>query len=93
MKNFSLILWLSLAVSVWPCPTGWRDAASVGLGCLLFNADTGMDWNAASEFCKGSEEGASLVEILTSEQMDFMMMELGTLEHTVRVLLGTVDEN
>ena len=93
MKNFSLILWLSLAVCVWPCPTGWRDAASVGLGCLLFNADTGMDWNAASEFCKGSQEGASLIEILTSEQMDFMMMELGTLEHTVRVLLGTVDEN
>ena len=66
------------------CPAGWRDGSSVGMGCLQFNAQTGMDWNEAKDYCKTTELGASLVEILTSEQMDFIMVELGLLETTVK---------
>ena len=64
------------------CPSGWTDGSSAGLGCLHFNAETGMDWNAASSYCKATE-GASLVEILTPEQMDFLMAELASLEISV----------
>ena len=65
------------------CPSGWRDASSEGLGCLLFSAETGMNWNEASDFCKASQDGAHLVEILTSEQMDFIMIELQLTEDVV----------
>ena len=65
------------------CPSGWRDGASVGLGCLLFSAETGMNWNDASDFCKTTQDRAHLIEILTSEQMDFMMAELGLFEAEV----------
>ena len=67
------------------CPPGWRDGASVGLGCLLFSAETGMNWNDASDFCKTGtgQVRAHLIEIFTSEQMDFMMAELGLFEAEV----------
>ena len=65
------------------CPPGWRDGSSLGLGCLLFSADTALNWNEASDFCKATKDTAHLLEILTSEQMDFMMVELGLLEAEV----------
>ena len=65
------------------CPAGWRDGSSVGLGCLLFNPETGLNWNEASDFCKTSQDSAHLIEILTSEQMDFMMVELALFEAEV----------
>ena len=69
------------------CPPGWTDGTSVGLGCLLFSAETGMNWNEASDFCKTTQDKAHLLEILTSEQMDFMMVELGLLEAVVRYIV------
>ena len=65
------------------CPPDWRDGNSVGLGCLLFSADTAVNWNEASDFCKTTQDRAHLIEILTSEQMDFMMAELGLFEAVV----------
>ena len=67
------------------CPSGWRDGSSVGLGCLLFSAETAMNWNEASDFCRTGQDTAHLLEILTSEQMDFMMAELGLLEAAVEI--------
>ena len=67
------------------CPPDWRDGSSVGLGCLLFSAETALNWNEASDFCKTAEDTAHLLEILTSEHMDFMMVELGLLEAVVEI--------
>ena len=41
-----------------------------------------MDWNDASGYCQATE-GSQLVEILTSEQMDFLKAELGSMESSV----------
>ena len=67
------------------CPPGWRDGSSVGLGCLLFSPETGLNWNDARDFCKTSQDRAHLIEILTSEQMDYMMAELALFEAEVEI--------
>ena len=46
-----------------------------------------MDWNDASGYCQATE-GSQLVEILTSEQMDFLKAELGSMESSVIATLS-----
>ena len=89
MREFYFFLSIVSASSSSLCPSGWTDGSSAGLGCLHFNAETGMDWNAASSYCKATE-GASLVEILTPGQMDFLMAELASLEISVFLLISRV---
>ena len=60
------------------CDPGWSDAHFVNMGCLYFGTKA-MDIHEANEFC-GLNTSAHLVEILTSEQMDFLIMELQFLE-------------
>ena len=52
-----------------PCPHNWVDATFVDLGCL--------PWEQANIYCH--EENATLIEILTEEQLDFVRMELFSL--------------
>merc|ERR1711942_13145 len=62
------------------CPQSWQDATDLGLGCLLYNSTERMDFITASTYCKECYENASLVEILTVEQMDYLRMSLKILE-------------
>ena len=48
------------------------------LGCLLFNSTETYTWEEASVYCQG-EENATLVEIWTDTQLNFIRMELGVL--------------
>ena len=57
------------------CPEHWVDATSTGLGCLLFNSTTDYTWEEANNYCQ-RDENASLVEILTTLQLDFIRREL-----------------
>ena len=57
------------------CPEQhWVDASYAGLGCLLFTNDT-RSWEESSNYCQ-DVEGARLVEVETSQQMDFLRSEL-----------------
>merc|ERR1712110_851308 len=58
------------------CPPGWSDGSFVGLGCLLFNATEGMTWIDSVKYCKNAYPNGTLVEILTVEQMEFLVMDL-----------------
>merc|ERR1719402_427219 len=58
-----------------PCPEHWIHASLVDMGCLLFNSTYYYAWEGANVYCQ-SVENASLVEITTSEQMEFLQMEL-----------------
>merc|ERR1711971_306478 len=69
-----------LPLSQGNCPHGWMDGSFVGLGCMLFNSTKGMDWIDSSIYCRNAYRNASLVEILTVEQMEFLIMELEFLE-------------
>ena len=60
------------------CPTPWVDGTLLSLGCLLFNSTIDYTWEDASVYCQG-EENATLVEIWTETQLDFIRMELGLL--------------
>ena len=53
--------------------TGWVNGKSVNLGCLWFEKSN-MDYYVAENFCAIKE--AHLVEILSSDQMDFMAEKL-----------------
>ena len=57
------------------CPTGWIDAHFADdMGCLLFNTTKSYSWIDANNFCNSLN--ASLVEIKTMEQLEFLIMEL-----------------
>ena len=60
-----------------PCPRSryWVQANLVDMGCLLLNSTTTYTWEQAYLYCL-EEENASLVEIQTEEQVDFLKMEL-----------------
>merc|ERR1712215_107132 len=62
-----------------PCPEHWIHASLVDMGCLLFNSTYYYAWEGANVYCQ-SKENASLVEITTQDQMDFLRMELSLLE-------------
>merc|ERR1739838_75107 len=65
-----------------PCSENWVQATWVDMGCLLFNDSASYTWEEANGYCQG--ENASLIEILTEEQFDFVNMELDVLtDHDV----------
>merc|ERR1712018_900126 len=57
------------------CPPGWSDVTSAGLGCLLFSSKS-MFWSEADQYCSSAFTNASLIEILTQQQMDFLVAKL-----------------
>merc|ERR1711971_601806 len=57
------------------CPDHWIDATLSGLGCLFFNS-TAASMEAASVFCQHPDNNASLVEIWSELQFDFIRSEL-----------------
>merc|ERR1711913_258448 len=71
-----------LPLSQGDCPHGWLDASSVQMGCLQFNGTKTMTWTAASTHCKQSytDGDATMVEILNTEQMDTIIVDLEFLE-------------
>ena len=60
-----------------PCESGWVDAKDLDLGCLFLGNDYGT-FQDANTFCYN--KSAHLVEILTENQMDFMVMQLQLLQ-------------
>merc|ERR1712215_164923 len=62
-----------------PCPVGWVQATWVDMGCLYFNNTHNFTWIEANAYCQG-DLNATLVEITTEEQYDFIKMELQVLE-------------
>merc|ERR1711915_926902 len=63
------------------CSSGWLDASSAGLGCLLFNSTSKMTWLAANEYCQ--REDARLIEVGTEAQFNFLKMELDFVDNQV----------
>ena len=80
LPAFLTSLWLlapALATSLTSpavCPEGWVDA-QLDLGCLLFKASLGYSWDQANNHCN-LEGNASLVEIITPEQHEYIIVEL-----------------
>ena len=58
-----------------PCPETWIDGSAVGLGCLLFDSSLDFTWDEANNFCQFTSN-ATLLEILTEEQLIFTQLEL-----------------
>ena len=57
------------------CHTGWIDAHFADdMGCLSFNTTKSYSWIDANNFCNSLN--ASLVEIKTEEQHEFLIMKL-----------------
>ena len=52
------------------------DATLSGLGCLFFNSTTTATWLEAAELCQHPDNNASLVEIWSELQLDFIRSEL-----------------
>ena len=60
------------------CPEGWIDSRSADdMGCLLIDTTWTYSWIDANNFCNSLN--ASLVEILTEDQHEFLIMELEVL--------------
>ena len=57
------------------CPETWIDGSVVGLGCLLFDSSLDLTWEEANNFCQFTNN-ATLLEILTEEQLVFTQLEL-----------------
>merc|ERR1712045_19933 len=53
---------------------------SVALGCLHYNGTAVLVWTDAVAYCNTADERGALVEILTAEQMEFLVVELEALE-------------
>merc|ERR1711953_126638 len=58
------------------CPDHWIDATLSGLGCLYFNSTAAVSWEDASRLCQDPDNNASLVEIWSELQLDFIRSEL-----------------
>merc|ERR1711971_58000 len=58
------------------CPVGWLEATHAGMGCLYFNSTTLVMWEEATSYCQSDAMNASLVEIWTELQLDFVRSEL-----------------
>merc|ERR1712080_153880 len=71
---------LSLAMGESPCPLGWMDSSWLGLGCLNFNGSHFYSWMEAEKYCAASSSNATLLEIATEEQFDFVRSVLTILE-------------
>ena len=63
------------------CPRGWVDASFVEMGCLYFNSTEALaSWDDSATMCQMATPNASLVEILTEEQMAVVQMNIELLE-------------
>lgn len=62
-----------------PCPEGWIQATFVDMGCLLPNRTEALTWDAANVYCQ-REENATLVDIQRPDQMEYLKMELSSIE-------------
>ena len=62
-----------------PCPKNWVQATWVDMGCLLFNSTQTYTWEEASVYCQ-TEANATLVEIETEDQFEFLQMEMEVFE-------------
>ena len=62
------------------CPDHWIDATLTGLGCLYFNSSTTATWEEASNWCQHPDNNASLLEIWSELQLDFVRSELTFLQ-------------
>ena len=58
------------------CPDHWIDGTLSGLGCLYFNSSTTANWEEAANWCQHPDNDASLVEISSELQLDFVRGEL-----------------
>ena len=58
------------------CPDHWIDATATGLGCLYFNSSEKVTWEEAADFCQAPENDASLIEIWSEVQLDFVKSKL-----------------
>merc|ERR1711953_1424202 len=58
------------------CPDHWIDGTLSGLGCLYFNSSTTANWEEAANWCQHPDNDASLVEISSELQFDFVRGEL-----------------
>ena len=67
-------------VSSGACSSGWVDASFVEMGCLYFNSTEAKTWDDSVISCQMATPNASLVEILTENQMAFVQMEIELLE-------------
>merc|ERR1712107_723328 len=68
-------------VSSGACPSGWVDASFVDMGCLFFNSTEALaSWDDSATMCQMATPNATLVEILTENQMAFVQMEIELLE-------------
>ena len=53
------------------CPTGWIDAQSQNLGCVIFLNDYSLTWFEAHDLCQDKYSGF-LVEALSREEAEFL---------------------
>merc|ERR1711936_99609 len=53
---------------------------SVGFGCLHYNGTALLVWTDAVAYCNTADQRGALVEILTAEQMEFLVVELEAFE-------------
>ena len=79
-----LLLKLTKASEENPCSPGWIQTFWVEMGFLLFYSKESYGWDEANAYCQ-EIENATLVEILTEEQLDFISMELTSLGADVNV--------
>merc|ERR1712025_770007 len=64
------------------CPEHWTQATFVDMGCILINRTEAMTWDEANIYCQ-EVENASLLEIHTQDQMDYLSMELNAIEEFI----------
>ena len=85
LKSVSLIVLIGCVVGIDeeanPCPDHWIRATFVDMGCLYVNRTAEVTWEDANRICQNVEnQNAFLVEILTEEQMDFLVMVLDVID-------------
>ena len=56
-----------------PCPRDWVQATFVEMGCLYFESTEKFTWDQAAAYCQ-TMQNATLVEIYSEEQFDFVQM-------------------
>merc|ERR1719410_445828 len=69
-------------VADYNCPEHWLDGSHVDMGCLLINRTEPMTWEEANKYCQ-SVEDAALVEIHIPKQLEYLSMELKTIEEYI----------
>merc|ERR1712133_357018 len=64
------------------CPEHWTQATFVDMGCILINRTEQITWEEANTYCQ-EVENASFLEIHTQDQMDYLSMELNSIEEFI----------